>query len=487
MAVETQLKGAEIVQAIAEMFDAQNTETENLREQLSQIVALRAEDLNWVKLIGEGGDAGAGPDLRQVKEWSHKMREALGNVHLQRGLRLRTNNIWSGGIHYNDDALPDGSGHKKQTRKAVNSPINRRNFFGARAHDERESALYTDGIYLVIGDPSDWSLTPVPLEQVGAVHLNPRRADEIIAYRIDITDYSESPEGVTTREWYYTDIAYEQRDKPGYSFAVPKDEVAPGVQVIFDLQVNTQVGWAFGVPDSLTAFAWAKLYRDFMVTGKIMSDAMAQFAYQIASGSKKETQNTAARIAMPTNPGGTLIGANPLIPLATAGRGYDFDSGRPLLAAVASALEVSVISLSSDPGTAGSSYGSASTLDLPTRLAMEARRRRHIDFDWRVLLWMGADPEKLDITFATLNDAADLYRELQALILALGTGLYEPEPIEERISQLLEITGNKVPDGWLLPAKTTPAATTPAPGQGQSNGTGGDGVGGHDIRTDNVS
>lgn len=491
------------------LLDSQTTINSNLREQLRWNAMLAGEDLGWAKVLGGALDSETGPSLDDLKEQSSKMRDALGNVHMQRGLRLRTNNIWSGGIHYGDDALPDGSGHNVQTKKRVMDPLNQRNFFGAQAHDERESALYTDSIYLVLGDPADYSLEPWPLDSIGSYQVNPRRTDEIIAYRLDYTDHSSGEVGKEVKEWHYTDLAYARRKKPGFKIILKEGEIDADDRVIFDQHVNTQVGWTFGIPDALTAYAWAKVYRDFVMNGKVMSDAMAQFAFQVATGSKKETDNAAARIAQPSDAGATLIGANTLVPLPTAGRGYDFDSGRSLLAIVAAALEVSVVSLSSDPGTSGSGYSSASTLDLPTRLAVNARRQRHAELDHRVLVWMKADTDKLRVTFSNLDDAADLYRELQALILALDSGLYESAPIEERISALLEITGNTVPADWVSPndvakaaikAKAAKAAapaagaaqsgdktkSTPAPDQGKNNPAGKSDVKGSDLRGDTI-
>jgi hypothetical protein len=505
--VELQENHAEILSAA---LDQSHSVNEVLREQLAWNAMLQAEDKHWTKTLGGGlGDVATGPSLDDIHVWSEKLRESLGNVHMQRGLRLRTNNIWSGNIHYNVDALPSGSGQKVQTKKRVNDPLNQRNFFGSQAHDERESALYTDGIYMVLGDPADYSIEPYPVDTVGAVALNPRRRDEIIAYRFDYSDFSTAVP-TQKREWHYTDLAYARRNRPGFGIALRRGETAPDSRVVFDLHVNTQVGWAFGVPDSLTAHAWAKVYRDFIMNGKVMSDAMAQFAFQVATGTKKETENAAARIAAPSDAGSTLIGANTLVPLQTAGKGYDFESGRSLLAIVASALEVSVFALGSDTTGQGAS---ATSLDLPTRLAMESRRKLHIDYDRRVLLWMGADAEKLEVTFSSLDDKAELYRELQALILALDSGLYEPAPIEKRISQLLEITGNTIPEGWLRPSNSktldieykakvkagvTPGAeggedkgddkpvTTASPGQGRSKASGRSDDNGNDIRTDNV-
>lgn len=467
----------ERLQVLEAVLDQQQNINANLREQLRWNAMLNGEDLGWARVYGGENDGRHGMTLGELKEWSYKLRNALGNVHMGRGLKLRTNNIWNGGIHYDEDSLPSGSGVKVQTLKYVNDPLNVIEFFGQQARNRRESALYTDGIYLVLGDPSDHSLESHSIEEVGALAFHPRRMDTIIAYRIDYMDYTKSVNGDRVKEWHYTDLWIASRNKPGFGVNYQEDEVPADDKVIFDQHVNTQTGWALGVPDSLAAYAWSKVYRDFVMNGKVMSDAMAQFAFQVATGSKKETDTAAARIAEPTDAGATLIGANTLVPLPTAGKGYDFESGRSLLAIVASALEVSVMALGSDATRA---EGTASaTLDLPTRLAMEARRQLHIEFDTRVLIWLGAKADTLEVTFSTLDDASDIYRELQSLILALNSGLFEPDPIMDRISELLEITGNEVPDGYLQPnnsntlkitAKLAPKPAAPADGQGNKGG-----------------
>jgi hypothetical protein len=183
--------------------------------------------------------------------------------------------------------------------------------------------------------------------------------------------------------------------------------------------------------------------------------------------------------------------------MSSAGRGYAFETGTPLAAVIATAIEVSVIHLTSDPGTAGASYGSASTLDLPTRLSVKSRRQWHIDFDKRVLRWMGAD--KADVKFLPMIDAAEALRELQALILKWTSGLYTAKEMKAMIDGVDE-SHVTVPSGVMLPnnekylgsltadADATPpssSTTTSSPGQGQATGTGNTGLG-DDIRSRGV-
>jgi hypothetical protein len=205
-----------------------------------------------------------------------------------------------------------------------------------------------------------------------------------------------------------------------------------------------------------------------------MSDALAQFAFQATVASKKGASNAQLAYAEPAGPGATAVvgAADSLVPISSAGKGYDFGSGDALLAVVAAALEVSAVHLSANPSSAGS-YGSVSTLDLPTKLAVLARREWHAEFDKRILTWMGA--KNPTVTFNSLNDSTDIFREIQALLLAWSSGLYEGEPIEKRVSDLLSILDNTIPEGvitpnnsegkWLLsPDQTADPNATPAAG-----------------------
>ena len=184
--------------------------------------------------------------------------------------------------------------------------------------------------------------------------------------------------------------------------------------------------------------------------------------------------------------------------LATAGRGYDFDSLRPVLAIVATSLDISVVALSSDPGAAGSSYGAGQLLDMPTMLAMEARRLIHAEFEEEILRWLGAEDAKA--WFSPLRDGAELYRELQAFMLPLLQGLYEPQEIRDRTDSFMGWPKGTVPAGVLIPNNVnslarrdvdvdsvTAAPTTPAPDQGAGNGVGGQGNNsGNEVRNDTL-
>lgn len=441
------------VRTLEAALDMQNTQTAVLREQLDGYLTMFAQqDVGWMQFNGDMIDTG--PSLMMVKEWSMKLREGLANVHIRNGLRLRTNYIWGGGIDYG--TLPTGSGNKP-VQKWVNDSQNQANFFGRRARNERESGVFTDGIVLYRGRTDKDGvkrLTAIPLRQIVATMRNPERMDQIWAYKRQYVWNDGNGNERLVREWFYVDTFFDRRHElkiPALKGEIVHDK--PGDDVIFDLHVNTQIGHAFGCPDSFAALAWAQVYRNFMMNGKVMSDAMAQFAFQIATKSKAATTNVAAKLSTHNSAGSALVSDMQLNPISTAGKGYDFTSGRPLLAIVAAALEVSVIELSADPsGGKGGGYGTAQTLTLPERLAVDSRRQLHAEFDKRVLVWMGVPPEKLDITFAPLDDSAEMYRQLQALAMVYDRGVMKAETFATAATDLLGINGNEVPNDVIVPA-----------------------------------
>ena len=159
---------------------------------------------------------------------------------------------------------------------------------------------------------------------------------------------------------------------------------------------------------------------------------------------------------------------NDLTALATAGKSYDFDALRPVAAMVATSLEVSVIHLLSDPGAAGSSYGSAQNLDLPTKRAVVNRQDLWGAFFERIVEY--ATGERVQVTFPTLDDP-DPYREMQVVALGWNTGLLHKDEARSRVLRVgqFEALHADAPEETAIPGGE---ASLGAPGQGQSTGAG---------------
>lgn len=269
-------------------------------------------------------------------------------------------------------------------------------------------------------------------------------------------------------------------------------------KVLFDQTFNSQVGWPLGVPDALAAIVWARIYSELMNHGKVMTESLAKFAFKVVQNSKKG----ADQVGVKTQRGGSgqtaVVGSgNDLQAVSSAGKSYDFNGIRAVAAQVATALEVSIVHLLSDPGAAGSSYGSASNLDLPTKRAMVSRQNIWLSYLKRVFKW--ATDEDLNITFPPLDD--DPYRALQGLALIWNTGLVAADEMRGPILDAGGITPihNSAPEGVLLPnnkdsweradidPKDGPATTAASPDQGVANGSGGaSSTDRNDLRTDNL-
>jgi len=499
---------------LSEVLDSVENDRERLSEALANAVSLlRQEDIGWAMPGEESGDplTYRGLSLASMQRWSTQIRASLTgtqtkapNPHMRNGLMLRHSFIWSGGIHYGNipgDGEVGGKRGKANVQNLIDAIDNQRHFFGSTARRKREHALYSDGLYLVVGEDKSKKLRPVPLHEITDTMRSDLYQDEIIAYRWSRNEIVTNKDKTVTRElvhhWVYVDWYDEVRpDKINYSGQI--EDVMKG-HTAFDLHANRPDGHAFGSPDAISALVWARTIRDLIMNGVKMQDALAMFTFKAISPSKAGQQTTALELAKSTPAGSSVAlgGENDLVPLSSAGKGYDFGSIGFVVATMAASLHVSGIALSANTALAGSSYGAAKTLDLPGQMAMETRRAEHIEFDERVLRWLGA-PDA-EIFFDTYDDATDQYRAMQAAVLAWTTGNLTPEGFRDELEVIYghKLTGD-IPDGVIIPNNqkqvdaanaataaaaavaaadkaASPTPSTPAPGQGKSDATGGAG------------
>lgn len=481
----------ELQSTLSGLSEKYSTVEFELQERLYDLDRVMGGVDNWIPIVSYGQE---GPSIEQLIIRSNQIRIATTlNPHVKRGAKLRSSYVWADQIDYSGIpgmGEPAGRG-TPDVGARVDDPINQRYMFGALAREEREMSLYTDGGFLLIGDERTRQLRPFPLAQISGLYTNDEDPSEVWAYRrLWYTEGGTKP----NVEWIYTDL-FKDKQTDQILYLGNSERVARNKTVI-DGWVNTQPGWSLGFPDAGCIIEWAKIYSEFIKSGKVMTDAMARIWATAKAQSGTGATAVAAKIAGATGHGKVAIG-NELAPLATAGKAYDFDAGRALIAIVATGIEVSVIHLTADPGASGSSYGSAATLDLPTRLAVEARRRWHEEYEQRVLKWLGARNPRAK--FPPLVDGAELYRKTQAIVLKWNTGLYTPDQIKNELQLLVgDPMPSEIPDGILVPNNEysmarndiDPALTTnpnvPSPDQGMDNGGGSmDGLG-MDLRNDTI-
>ncbi len=478
---------------------------------------LRLEDENWEYLYGRSNND-TGLDLEEIQEISEQIRNAIiKSPIIKRALRLRVSYTWSKGINL-PNTKPDTKGKRGPAsteqnaqiaaHNAVMNPVNQTSLFSEQAHEELETLAFADGMVFALADNGTKEIRRIPLTDITAFVTNPDFPDEVWAFQREWSSVGIDGKAVGKKEWYYLDTY------TGVKAKKIQDTPVNSAKTLLWLPFNRIGGWPLGVPDAVNVIAWAKLYSEFLKHGSVMSKALATFAFKATLPSKKSGETATMKIGAGTEPGSTAVmgGASDLTAMPTAGKGYDFSSGRALAAMVATGVEVSLIHLLSDPGAAGSSYGSASNLDMPTARAIVSRQALWAAFYKRVLAFLGV--VDADVTFPNL-DQPDIFREVQSLLAAFDSGLLHLDEVRPQLLELVQIVSkhDSEPDGAMLPNNSNsldradidndanpsaPAGVGSAAkggvsrGQGKSPKTGGSSLGNggknaNDIRTDGLT
>jgi hypothetical protein len=207
---------------------------------------------------------------------------------------------------------------------------------------------------------------------------------------------------------------------------------------MFNFHVNRRAGQVLGVPDAFPALPWAHAYNEYLKDGSRMLKALSMFAWQLKSKTKAGATNAAAQIASPKTSGSVAVtGSDMELSAMPRGNNINLTDGRPLGSMVASALEVSVVALLSDPGTSGA-YGTAQTLDVPTVKAMEARQQSWTLFYKRVLNFLGAKADALEVNWPKIETEPS-QRLTQALALAYEGGAIWQDEYRAAIIEVLDV------------------------------------------------
>jgi hypothetical protein len=457
----------------------------SMHEALTNI-DLMLDAQGWTNIFEYDEDAGL--TLRQVKEASKQLRELVaGNPFIGNGARIRAAHVWAGGVEYSCRNKTAPRAIKPLTARVddlTRTPWATRYIFGNKAHAELERAAFTDGTVFLLGRDSDKRIQRVQLQEItGALH-NPNNSEEIWAYRrtwtINPQDQTESPK--TRTRWYYTDMLPVEDRRPTISTAGRGPETAELGYTMLDFAFNRQVGWAFGVPDALCVIAWARLYKEFLVNGYVMSRSLAKLAWRITVNNAKAGANASAEVAAPGQAGSAYLegSGNTLTPLASAGKGYDFASGNGLAGAIAAGLGVSLLALLSNPSAATGSNAAAQTLDPIAKATAAVRRGEWDDEMVRLFRFYGLD-RQLVTTWRDLPTDT-LQRIMQAWTLVDAMEVFEGETLQKAVAAVMDIADpGELPKHWkprsergaITDSTAGNAGATTGSGQGADDGSGG--------------
>lgn len=440
-------KGWEVEKAAIEAsLGALETENVKLTESLGR-VQMMIDAKGWHEAFEHGEDGGL--SLATLKSASKQLRELVaGNGPVKQGSQARNARIWGEGLDFHIVSSKGKTGDlPARAREIMLMPRNQRYVFDSDARHELERAALTDGMIFLAYDGGKQEFMRIPLEQITADWRNPENPEEVWAYRRtwkkNILD-GEGPENVL-HEWIYSDI-FDGKRQQSLVYQGKREKVNTSKTMV-DKAFNRQSGWAYGIPDALPVIAWARLYNEFLVNGFVMSRALAQIAYKTISQNNTARQTAAAEVTMPGQAGSTasMTQGNDLLPMATAGKGYDFDSGRPLAAMIAASLEVGLSAiLNDDKG------GESKELDRAT-IAMAAMRRQSWESFWQRIFRLLKVQQEVRVTWHDIREE-QIQRVLQSWALMNSTGLFEPEPIQRGMAKAIGLAvPGEIPEGYLIP------------------------------------
>lgn len=472
-----------VITAAVERANQAEAALELFQESLADI-ELAMEDSGWKK-IAAGADTefsraglGRAATLGRVMAVQHPL--------IKRGLNLRQAYVFGQGVQV--VARANGDDGAQDVNAVVQSHMddqgNRDALWGDQAQEELERALGTDGNVFIacFTNPRTGfvQVRSVPFDEVVDVITNPDDRDDPWYYRRQWTERQITREGRVVdvaRTAFHPAITYRPATRP---------RALDGHEVLWDapikhVGVNRLDGWAFGIGDAYAALSWARAYRDFLADWAVLVKALSQFAFRASSkGSKAQRlrENLARRPAAAAAPAGNenTVGATAVLgpdttleAIPKTGATIDSESGRPLAAMIAAALEVPVTTLLSDPGQTGA-RAVAETLNLPTRLTFQQRRSlwantyravlgyvilqaakapqgplrgtiQRDPFTGREVLTLAGDTDTtIEVDWPPL-DEVDVQAVVDAIVAADGTGKMPPE---QTVKLLLQALG--VPD-----------------------------------------
>jgi len=400
----TMADGVEVTEAeqhLAVQLAGAELTIEHLRESLAD-VQLAYEDVGWQRIGVWGDQTFTHSGLKHISRLCRTM--AVVNPLIRRGLSLRTAYVWGGGVQIQARATGEQDG-EQDVNTVVQDFLDdervRKVLTGAAARERNERTLGTDGnlLFALPTNPRTGrvQVRRLPYDEVDEPIYNPEDATEVWFYPRTYT----TPGG-QMRTTYYPAIGY----RPGGARAIRVRDASYGERTltageiawdapVIHLAVNDLDGWDYGIGDAFAAIAWARAYKDFLEDWAKLVKALSRFAWRL-TGDRKSKAQAAAATARTAVTADATTGETPVGGIAAMGPGQgleaipksgatvDSESGKPLAAMVASAMDVPVTMLLGDPGQTGA-RAVAETLDRPTELMASMRREVWADF-YRELL-----------------------------------------------------------------------------------------------------
>lgn len=420
-------------------------EVEVLRESFAGVVQdlLRFEDEGWLKLFGSADDAVKGftlDDVKKTTKYLEKQTKIYGDL-LGRGLRLKNNHAFGRGFSYEPNVKKAKIAPRHQ--KLIDSPQNQKVVFAPSAIKEINRIFYTAGNLFLMYDrnTSEWKRLAVDLNIQNSISYDddPARIKYYLRSWTRQNDLSTTNPGTpqTQQEWVPTSEYDSTPGRPSYpkyikvgTQNVPVNQNA----VIVDRRLNRDNGEVWGVPDAFAAAAPAHIYATYMKDGAMLQHALAAISFVVKAKTENAAKTASAKMQKAKIGSTAITGPETEIQSLPRAGSINLYEGRPLVARVAAALDVSTTGLTADPGPGGS-YASENALSAPEQMAALSRQEDFVDLFAEIFRVMGIEAK---INFNRL-DIDPIHRQMQSLGLARVMGGVNQQEYRNRSLELLDI------------------------------------------------
>ena len=345
-----------------------------LEESLAQL-ELSRENAGWMRLSEQYAQEFTREGLNKAAEMGRIF--GIANPIIKRGREIRHAYVWGQGVTISarDQAVND------VLQAFTDDEGNREAFYGAQARQQYEGALFDEGNFFLAHFTNPLTgrvkVRSIPFDEVQDVITAPGDKATPWFYLRQWVELGTDGKDAQMRA-YYPALKYQPRMKTIRIDGAPVIWDAP----VRHVKVNAGNGWKFGVGDSYAAIPWALSHKGFLEDWALLMKALAKIAFTTSSKSTGAAQAKRAQIqSLAGMPAGSTVSMSEdqkLEAVPKSGATIDSESSRPLATMAASAMGVPVTIVLADPGQTGA-RATAETLDLPTRLIMQARQELHTE------------------------------------------------------------------------------------------------------------
>lgn len=421
-------------------------ENEFLRESYSNTTrAILAFDEEGYRPLGVDYAEGRGFSLASIQSLAQHTRQLVqDNALLARGLRLKNNHVFGRGFDFEYDGVTKNkSGALRGGIDAIiNDPVNQEVVFSNTAAKRLNKTLFEAGNLFLIYDRGSRQFSRLLIDNIGqAITFQDDNTRVKYYLRVYQRVNTFGNVDVTKREWI-----------PLYNYAVtnPKHpkriDLAEGGSapvradlVIVEHKANITDGQLWGKPDCLAAIPWAWAAGEFLRDGSTLFKAISTIAFHVKNKSAESQKRVGSKLGRARS-AGQIVQTGPDSEINQVPRygNIDLYGARPIQAMAATALDVSVASLTGDVAKGGG-YASEQTLTLPEQLAALSRQEDWTVFYRQVFDLVGASGATINfrrLTYDTPHRMGQLYS------LGLEKGGLSREEFRRLFLELVDLVGD---------------------------------------------